>query len=221
MSCHENGLKLVDSVKTVSRETRERLTVYHDLLVKWQSSINLIAPSTIHEIWSRHIADSVQCAVLVPQAKHIIDIGSGAGFPGMVMGILMAERVEAGDAGFRLEFIESSGKKCAFLNAVVREVGLRKVGINVDVHHGRIETVLPNLSQPDVISARALASLEELLALTDPFLRESCIGIFPKGRGHDGEIQDAQKKWQFDRNITSSRFEEGSVILQVSNVHPK
>ena len=209
----EKGLELVNSVKSVSRETQDRLTVFHDLLRRWQARINLISPSTVDHIWERHMADSMQCSALFPNLKHLVDIGSGAGFPGMVMAIVMAESDEG-----RVEFIESNGKKCAFLQTVVRETGLKSAGIEVHVHHGRIEDVLFGLDASELITARAVAPLKDLLELTKGFLSGSTKGLFPKGRDHRGEIEVAEKTWIFDCESIPSRFEQGSVLLKISNL---
>ncbi len=209
----KKGLELVDNVKSVSRETRERLTVFYGLLCQWQARMNLISPASVEHIWERHMADSMQCSALFPETKHLVDIGSGAGFPGMVMAIVMAETGEG-----RVEFVESNGKKCAFLQAVVRETGLKQAGIVVRVHHGRIENVLLGLDVPELITARAVAPLKELLGLTKGFLSRTTVGLFPKGRGHRAEITEAEKSWKFDCKTVPSRFEEGSVLLEISGL---
>ena len=154
---NEFGLNAVKRVMDVSRETAERLTIYHDLLVHWQKNINLIAPSTIGEIWQRHIADSLVCCKAIGDANHIVDIGSGAGFPGLIQAVLLAE---TGTGAVHL--VESNGKKCSFMNAVIRKTELRNAGVDVRVHNDRVEAVLPGLERPAVISARALASLDNL-----------------------------------------------------------
>ncbi len=212
----EEGLKLVDGVKSVSRETQGRLTVFYSLLCQWQKRINLISPASVDHIWERHIADSVQCSVLFPQLNHLVDIGSGAGFPGMVLAMLMVE-----NGGGRVEFVESNGKKCAFLKAVVRETGLVGAGIDIHVHHDRVENVLEGLDVPELVTARALAPLNQLLGLTESFLRQGATGLFPKGRSHKKEINEAEKYWSFQCKISPSRFEENSVLLQVNDLEPR
>ena len=159
------------------------------------------------------MADSLQCCVMYPDVRHVVDIGSGAGFPGLVQAVLFAE-LGAG----RVDLVESNGKKCAFLNAVIRETGLRKTGVDVRVHQGRIETVLPKLDQPELVTARAVASLQDLLRLTEPFLTKGCVGLFPKGRDHQAEIKLAREFWQFDCGVEPSRFEEGSVLLKITGL---
>ncbi len=212
----ENGLDSVSVVKIVSRETQKKLTDYHDLLIKWQSRINLISPNTIGEIWQRHIADSMQSVVHMDGARRVIDLGSGAGFPGLIMAIDLAER-----GGGKIDLIESNGKKCAFLNAAIRELDLKSGALDIQVHNGRIEEILPKLDQPDLISARALGSLNDLLTLTHPKLEFGAFGLFPKGKGHDQEIKEAEKNWHFSVDSHPSRLEDGSVVLKISGVHPR
>lgn len=219
----EKGLKLVKGVMDVSRETEERLTAFHDLLQQWQARINLISPTTVGHIWERHIADSMQSCALMEDADHIVDIGSGAGFPGLVMAIVMAQtsKNSGKNSDKRVELVESNGKKCAFLNAVVRETGLKRAGLEITVHHGRVEDVLPTLDVPDLVSARALAPLNDLLEMTDCFLSHGSVGLFPKGRDHGNEIAKAQEKWAFQLSQHKSRFENGSVLLQISDLKRK
>ncbi len=204
------------AVNNVSRETLERLTVFANLLVQWQSHINLIAPSTIPDLWERHIEDSLQYVVKFPKARHWIDLGSGAGLPGMVAAIVLADQ-----GGGRVEMVESVGKKCAFLRAVARETGLKQAGVEVVVHNDRIENVLYQLDKPNVVSARALASLDQLIHLSADFIKGDTIGLFPKGRDHKAEIGVALQNWSFDFEITNSALEADSVLLKISNVEER
>ena len=207
----EQGLLLIEDVKGVSRETQKRLTDFHDLLVQWQVRINLISPSTVDQIWQRHILDSVQLYQVLDGADCVIDIGSGAGFPGLVIAILLAEQ---GTGSVCL--VESNGKKCAFMNAVIRKTGLRQAGVDVQVVNERIENALPALPVPQVVTARALASLSDLLTLTEPCLSQGSTGVFAKGRDHAEEIRKAELNWSFDCSQSESRLEDGSVILKIS-----
>lgn len=209
----KSDLQAVASVWPVSRETLQKLEQYVALLRQWQPRINLVAPSTMSDIWVRHVADSAQSFAIIPHAKTWIDIGSGAGFPGLVIAILLAEQGSG-----TVDLIESNGKKCAFLNAVIRETRIRDTGLLINVHQGRIEKVLPSLKTPAVICARALASLDGLLRLTEPLLNHECVGLFSKGRDHSNEIKQAQLNWTFDVVSTKSRFEDNSALLSVSNV---
>ncbi len=198
-------------VNSVSRETQQRLTDFHDLLIQWQARINLIASSTVDQIWQRHILDSLQIYGAMDDAEIVVDIGSGAGFPGLVIAIMMAEK----GAG-RIYLVESNGKKCAFMNAVIRKTDLRAAGVHVEVVNDRIENALPQLPLPDVVTARALAPLNDLLTLTKDFLSSGSVGVFPKGRGHGEEIKHAQQHWEFDIGQSDSQLEDASVILKIS-----
>ena len=204
------------AVYNVSRETLQRLTVFADLLIQWQSHINLIAPSTIPNLWERHIEDSLQYVVQFPKARHWIDLGSGAGLPGIIAAIVLADQ----DGG-RVEMVESVGKKCAFLRAAAREIGLKQAGVEVFIHNERIENVLTKLEKPDIVSARALASLDQLLNLSNEFIQGNTIGLFPKGRDHKAEIDVALKNWNFDFDIIDSALEADSVLLKISNVEKR
>lgn len=191
----------------VSRETKQRLKTFEALVRKWQRSINLVAPSTLDAIWDRHIEDSLQLFALTPEPKVWADLGSGAGFPGLVTAICLADIGEGW-----VHLIESSNKKAAFLRTVINETGARAC-----VHPERIETVLENLPQPAAISARALASLEELLALVAPVAagEPSVECWFHKGFGYRDEVRIARGNWEFDLVEHGSRVLDGSVILQI------
>lgn len=190
----------------VSHETFERLKGYVDLLLQWQNRINLISPATIPDIWSRHILDSLQLIDLKPDARHWLDIGSGGGLPGLVIGCVMASY-----AGARVELVESNGKKGAFLRHVATSLNLP-----VEVHVGRIEDVLITLSTPQVISARALASLDALLGFSNLLLKRGVIGLFPKGREYQDELTAAEKNWHFKTELHTSVTDSKARILQVT-----
>lgn len=210
MQGYDSAEQLIASVWPVSRETRQRLQIYADLLRQWQKRINLVAPSTLDETWRRHIADSVQTLAAAPDAKNWIDIGSGAGFPGLVTAILLAENGTG-----RVDLIESAGKKCAFMRTVVRETGIREAGIEVNVHNERIENALSGLPKPNAVSARALASLKDLLTMTAGLLSDGTVGVFAKGRDHATEIAEARQNWDFDCVQHDSFLGDGSVLLTI------
>ena len=121
----------------------------------------------------------------------------------------------------RVHLVESNGKKCAFMNAVIRATGLKETGIEVVVVNDRIEKALPKLPVPEIVTARALASLNDLLTLTQVFLSQGSAGVFPKGRGHVEEIEAAQQNWQFNCAETKSVLEDDSVILKISELRPR
>jgi 16S rRNA (guanine527-N7)-methyltransferase len=195
----------------VSRETMERLKQYQALLEKWQAKINLISPTTLPDAWMRHFEDSAQVAAVLPaQTKDtrlsLYDLGSGAGFPGLVLAIMRKD--------VDLTLVESDSKKCAFLQTVSRETG-----VSVRVDNRRIEAAAADLPAPDIISARALASLSELLALCGPWIEinPALILIFPKGARAAEEIADARKKWDFQCSEMPSQTEPGATILTLTH----
>lgn len=153
----------------VSRETEDRLAAYVDLLRRWQRIKNLVGPSTLETVWTRHVADSAQLVALAPEARRWVDLGSGAGFPGLVVAVILAGR-----AGAHVDLIESNERKCAFLREAVRVTGAP-----ARVHPARIDAALPSVQQPvDIVTARALAPLPDLLALSKPLLDTGATGLF-------------------------------------------
>lgn len=197
----------------VSRETEDRLALLVDRLRQWQSRINLIAPSTLSEIWVRHILDSGQLSQLEPEARHWVDLGSGGGFPGLVVAILKAER-----AGFQVDLVESNGKKAAFLRQIIRETGLSS-----RVFAERIEVALvrSDWGVVDVVSARALASLNDLLRLSFPLLKTGTKALFPKGRDVKLEIAQASRFWQFQAELIPSWTESAARIVRITDCLPR
>ena len=195
----------------VSRETIERLQVYAVLLAKWQKTINLVAPSTVPDVWHRHFADSAQLLALAPAgASKWLDLGSGGGFPGLVIGIMLAER-----PGSRLTLIESDARKCAFLREVVRQTGLA-THVAVDIVTDRIElgANTTRVGAVDVVSARALAPLEWLLGWCQPFFGSETMGLLPKGRDVAAELIEARKIWQFRAELVASRTQhDGRIVV--------
>lgn len=195
----------------VSRETAERLQIYHDLLLKWQKQINLVAPSTIADAWQRHFADSTQIAPFIESGTDLVDFGSGAGFPGLVLAIMNANGPLE-----RVHLVESNGKKAAFLRAVVRETGLADTGMSISVHNERVEAVSDPIPPPDWITARALSSLSELLAMSRPFWGEYTRAIFPKGRDHLSEIAQARIHHDFEYKLHDSRIGDGGALVMIT-----
>jgi len=192
----------------VSRETLGLLSIYQALLVKWQKKTNLVAPSTIDDYWIRHVADSIQCRHIKPDARHWVDIGSGGGFPGLVVAADFA-----GQPDHSMVLVESNAKKCAFL----REVS-RKLGLGAEVVNDRIENYIRPDNAPDVVTARALSNLNALLSYCEPWISAKCVGLFHKGREYRREIEDCYDKWQFDLIEHRSKVSEESVILEISNL---
>ncbi len=196
------------SRNAVSRETVERLDAYVTLLRTWQARINLIAPSTVPEIWTRHIEDGLVLGEKAKAVSRWVDLGSGAGLPGIVLGILMAER-----EGGSVHLIESNDKKAAFLRTAARELNLP-----VTVHAERIEGCGGVLAAADGISARALASLADLFSLVAPHKREDTILWFLKGRSHESEIAEAAAHWRSNMVKHPSPVEDGSVVLEIRSL---
>jgi 16S rRNA (guanine527-N7)-methyltransferase len=189
----------------VSRETTVRLEAYVRLLEQWQSRINLISPHTLAEVWSRHILDSAQLVLLYPEARRWLDLGSGGGLPGLVIGCLLADK-----PGARVDLVESNLKKSAFLRHVAETLDLQ-----VSVHAGRIETVIETLPTPEIVTARALASLDQLLGYTNLLLKRGALGLFPKGRDHLRELTEAHANWHFSHQLRESITDREARIVEV------
>ena len=196
------------STLNVSRETLELLQVYVDLLVKWQGKTNLVSNSTIDHAWQRHICDSAQSKIIMPNKTKWLDLGSGAGFPGLVLAILGRD-----EPGFHVQLVESNGKKCTFLRTVIRETG-----ICPNLACERIESVTKQFSDAQVVTARALAPLDELLDLTQGWLTGGAVGLFPKGREYLLELEKCHGRWEFDLVKHTSRIEKNSVLLEIGNL---
>ncbi len=207
----------------VSRETVERLRIYAELLAKWQKTINLVAPSTLDEVWHRHMADSAQLLALPPPgAAKWVDLGSGAGFPGLVLAIMLADGggSAAAAAGpgqpwpVSVTLIESDARKCAFLGEVVRKTGIGQL-ITVEIVNGRIEnaSTQARCGSPDVITARALASLDRLLELSAPLFGPETVGLYLKGRDGAAETDAAAVRWRFRTELVPSRTDETGRIV--------
>ena len=180
----------------VSHETTERLEHFVDLLLQWQKKINLIARSTIPELWTRHIADSLQLTSLAPAARVWVDLGTGAGFPGLIVACVLA-----GEAGACVHLIESNEKKAAFLREAIRLLAVPAI-----VHSTRIEDFVANFrGQPEVVTARALAPLVVLLDLAAPLLETGAKGLFLKGQDVDAELTEATKYWTIEATLVPSK----------------
>jgi 16S rRNA (guanine527-N7)-methyltransferase len=192
----------------VSRETLDKLAVLAAELARWQAIKNLVGPATLDEVWSRHIADSLQLLSLAPDARTWLDLGSGAGFPGLVIAIAGAER------GLRVDLVESNDRKCAFLRHVARVTGAP-----ARVHAARLETVVSTFrGRTDIVSARALASLDQLLAWTEPLLTTGTVGLFPKGRDVAAELTQARRSWTVQAEILPSRTDSTAGIVRITSL---
>jgi 16S rRNA (guanine527-N7)-methyltransferase len=195
--------------RSVSRETQERLEHFAGLFVKWAKTINLVAPSTIQELWDRHIADSAQIFQIAPKPQRWIDLGSGGGFPGVITAIFLAEQ----DDGW-VHLVESNQKKSAFLRVALAETGARG-----SVHPMRIDAASAAVPHADALSARALADLDALLDLSQGWMIDNPTkAFFHKGRDYAAEIRKANGRWLFDLIEHKSAVEPDSVILEISNL---
>ncbi|MBR9844463.1 MAG: 16S rRNA (guanine(527)-N(7))-methyltransferase RsmG [Rhodobacteraceae bacterium] len=192
----------------VSRETSERLRLLADLLLKWNPRINLVSKSTLETLWTRHILDSAQIFDLVPHpVGHWVDIGSGGGFPGLVVAILAAEK----DPVQKTTLIESDQRKCAFLRTVLRETG-----VSGTVLTKRIEQAEPQGA--DILSARALADLSQLCGFAERHLHKSGAALFPKGVTWQKELREAEESWSFSHEMITSKSEPEAVILKLGDI---
>ena len=190
-----------------SRETYEMLLRFENTFLKWNQRINLSAPSTLGQTWQRHILDSAQLLALEPQARQWLDIGSGGGFPGLVVAFLLRER------GGSIDLVESNRKKTGFLQAIVGEFDLP-----ARIHARRIEDVHKLVRQPQVVTARALASLPLLLDLAAPWLTNGARGLFHKGRDYRTEVEESAHHWNFDLVEHASTIDPQGVVLDIRNL---
>jgi len=196
----------------VSRETLAQLTTSQALLGKWQKSVNLVGPATLDLFWSRHAADSYQVLEAAPDGGGVwLDLGSGAGFPGLVAAIGLRPR------GARVHLVESDRKKAGFLRAVIREIGAPAT-----VHNCRIEALAADrpasLSDVSVITARALASLAALAPLMQPFFNSSTVAVLHKGRDWQEELTQCHKNWNMQAEMHVSQTDEAARIIQISQL---
>jgi len=240
----------------VSPETIARLTTYETLLKQWQKAVNLVAPGTLGDIWHRHFADSAQLVALAPPGvRSWIDLGSGAGFPGLVCAIVLADPsspsprlrgegrgegqsqspsppvaaphpnplpMEKWGEGIKFTLIESDTRKAAFLREVARATGPLP-GIDLEILPARAESVRTqvNFLLPRVVSARALAPLEQLLALAFPLSPPGTTGLMCKGKEVDHEIGAARKTWNFDVALVPSVTNSSGRIAVITNLEHK
>ncbi|MBF0128781.1 MAG: 16S rRNA (guanine(527)-N(7))-methyltransferase RsmG [Alphaproteobacteria bacterium] len=189
----------------VSRETLDRLRRYANLLHKWQRTINLVGPETLPDLWRRHMLDSAQLLPLLPEGtRTVLDVGSGAGFPGLVLAALGIEDVH---------LVESDGRKCAFLREAAREIG-----VAVTIHNVRLERLTPWAVH--AVTARAFAPLHKMLGLVKPFLQDvAAVGLFLKGGNVDLELTEARKQWTLCLDKIQSRTHPTGVVLRIKEMN--
>ncbi len=189
----------------LSKDEQRRLIIYQDLLLRWQAMLNLVSASTLPQLWTRHMADSAQLRDLAPEARRWVDLGSGGGFPGLVLAILLADKRDA-----QVHLIERDKRKVAFLQTVSRETGAPAI-----IHPASIEETLPALDPLDVVTSRATAALDQLLRWSLPALQQGATGLLPKGRTAEAEIAALRDAALFDLSTLPSRTDPSGRIVSV------
>ena len=207
---HVSGPAEFSAAFGVSREVVEKLELYAALLQMWQRAVNLVAPSTLGDLWHRHFADSAQLFRCAPTSESWIDLGSGGGFPGLVIAILLANQENQ-----IVHLIESNSRKCAFLNEVARRTGAPAV-----VHEGRVEDFARGgqAGTADIVTSRALAPLDRLFGLAHGFFAENTVGLFLKGREANLELDEARRNWRFEYICLPSRTSGDGRIIEVRDL---
>src|SRR6201996_750583 len=179
----------------VSRETEARLDRFIGLLQTWQAKTNLVSPSTLPMLWSRHISDSLQLLDLAPAAKTWVDFGSGGGFPGLVLACALADK-----PGAVVHLIERNGKKAGFLREALRVTGAAAV-----IHLADIKDTVDRLARPvDCVTARAVAPLHQLMSFAEPLIKTGTRALFLKGQDVEAELTEATKYWKIEPRLHSS-----------------
>lgn len=193
----------VDPLDGVSRETRARLEILVETLERWQKAINLVGKTTLEGVWKRHIVDSAQVVCLIPtEAKTLADLGSGGGFPGLVIAAMRPD--------LQITMIESDARKAAFLGEAGRKMGLEKPPRLVIK---RIEIAPP--TEAEVVTARALAPLSQLLEWSNRHRLDTAICLFHKGKEWQAEVDEAKKRWDFAPEAIASVTDRDAVILRI------
>jgi 16S rRNA (guanine527-N7)-methyltransferase len=193
----------------VSRETEARLDRFIDLLRTWQAKTNLVSPSTLPVLWSRHVSDSLQLLALAPTAKIWVDFGSGGGFPGMVLACALADT-----SGAVVHLIERNGKKAGFLREALRVTGASAV-----IHLADIEDTVDRLGGPvDCVTARAVAPLHQLIGFAEPLVKKGAKALFLKGQDVEVELTEATKYWNIGPQLHSSRTGGHGWIVELDRI---
>jgi 16S rRNA (guanine527-N7)-methyltransferase len=197
------------ALTSVSRETEARLDRYVDLLLEWQAKTNLVAPSTIPHLWTRHISDSLQLLSLAPAAKTWVDFGSGGGFPGVVLACALADM-----PGTMVHLVERNAKKAAFLREALRVTGSRGT-----VHLADIGDSVDRITGPvDCVTARAVAPLHQLIGFAEPLVRRGAKALFIKGQDVEVELTEATKYWNIKPHLHSSRTAGHGWIVELDQI---
>ena len=196
----------------VSRETLQKIKDFVTILQEWNNKINLVSKNSIKDVWVRHVLDSVQLINYIPQkTTHLVDIGSGSGFPGICLAILMQELLPQA----KITLVESITKKTVYLNDVIQKLGLT----NASVINSRVENgVFKNVS---VITARAVTDLNTLMLYQNKIGNEKTIGLYLKGEKYKEELVCAKKNWHFKLGETPNKYAENGIILQITEIRKK
>jgi 16S rRNA (guanine527-N7)-methyltransferase len=193
----------------VSRETESRLDLYVDLLLAWQAKTNLVAPSTLPNLWTRHVSDSLQLLALAPSAKVWADLGSGGGFPGVVLACALANV-----SGAMVHLVERNAKKAAFLREALRVTGAPGM-----VHLADIEDTVDRIKGPvDCVTARAVAPLPQLIGFAEPLVKRGAKALFLKGQDVEAELTEATKYWKIAPHLHSSRTGGRGWIVELNQI---
>lgn len=196
----------------VSRETTEKLAAFVTLLTEWNAKMNLVSKNSLDDVWVRHILDSLQLIKYIPEnTKTLLDIGSGAGFPAIVLAIVMQEKMPQA----QWVLVESITKKTVYLNDVCSQLDLK----NVHVENNRVENL--NLKNIDIVTARAVAALDVLLGYVFGFGNKGAKCLFPKGKTYREEVQSAGLKWLFDCKVHQNAYADDGVILEIDNLRKR
>jgi 16S rRNA (guanine527-N7)-methyltransferase len=196
----------------VSRETRVRLDRFVELLGEWQAKTNLVAPSTLPHLWTRHISDSLQLLALAPSAKVWVDLGSGGGFPGVMLACALADT-----SGAMVHLVERNAKKAAFLREALRVTNSPGA-----VHLADIGEIVDRMSGPvDCVTARAVAPLHQLIGFAEPLVRRGAKALFLKGQDVEAELTEATKYWKIKPHLHSSRTGGRGWIVELNHIEPR
>jgi 16S rRNA (guanine527-N7)-methyltransferase len=200
---------MTDALANVSRETLDLLQAYAALLEKWSAKINLVAPGTVADLWDRHILDSTQVFALAPRtAMTWVDMGTGGGLPGLVCAILARDQMP----NCKFTLVESDQRKSAFLMTASRELGLAKLQVLAQ----RIESVPPQGAQ--IVTARALAPLPDLLSMVQRHIASDGIALLPKGKAYAEELEAARHEWHFAAVAHVSRTDPAARVLEIKEI---
>lgn len=192
----------------VSRETYLKIARFVSLLLEWNQKMNLVSKNAVNEIWERHVLDSVQIYSYLPERDFsLLDIGSGSGFPGIVLGIMLRDRDKT-----KVLLTESIKKKAMYLNSVVHELELK----NVFVYNERVENGV--FKTPDIITARAVAALPKLFEYVAKFVKPETELLLLKGQTYKEEIMNAEKNWRFHSEVYPDKYGTDGVVLKITNL---